>query len=96
MLCRILGRTKRKKIRKVLYQMTQRCHYCLRPLEWEETTIDHSTPRSRGGANGLKNAKLCCVECNLDKSDKPYAFFLSHIRSENRSLQMTDQQGAQQ
>lgn len=33
-------------------------------------TIDHITPLSKGGKNGLYNLQVCCVMCNKVKSNK--------------------------
>lgn len=35
-----------------------------------ELTIDHITPRSRGGKSTWENCVLACVQCNRRKADK--------------------------
>lgn len=33
-------------------------------------TLDHVTPRSRGGSNRLENLVLCCLTCNSSKGNR--------------------------
>ena len=46
----------------------KRCAYC--GLEAVPLEIDHIIPKSRGGANRLKNLALSCKECNSAKANK--------------------------
>jgi 5-methylcytosine-specific restriction endonuclease McrA len=46
------------------------CQYCgVRPGT-AELTIDHVTPRSRGGKSSWENCVLACVKCNRRKADR--------------------------
>ena len=45
------------------------CQYCGGQPGKEELTIDHVTPRSRGGVSSWENCVLACVECNSRKAD---------------------------
>jgi hypothetical protein len=47
----------------------QRCEYCHLPTRGQVATfpIDHITPRSAGGSNGLDNLALTCPHCNAHK-----------------------------
>ncbi|MBL8819517.1 MAG: HNH endonuclease [Planctomyces sp.] len=46
------------------------CQYCgCRPGS-EELTIDHVTPRSRGGVSSWTNCVLACIECNSRKANR--------------------------
>ena len=47
---------------------SRECAYC--GLEEVPLEIDHIIPKSRGGANRLKNLALSCKECNSAKADK--------------------------
>lgn len=42
------------------------CKYCGKPGD----TIDHITPRSKGGYSTPKNCVCACYECNQEKADK--------------------------
>jgi 5-methylcytosine-specific restriction endonuclease McrA len=43
-----------------------RCQYCGGPAE----SIDHVTPRSRGGDHTWENVVACCRPCNVRKGDR--------------------------
>lgn len=86
MRCRHTSKSWRKRIKKRLYRQSQRCHYCGVPLEFHESTIDHLIPRVAGGPDAFKNLKLSCRECNLEKSNKPYAFFVAYWQRNRKNL----------
>jgi hypothetical protein len=45
------------------------CRYC--GIEcYEDLTIDHLFPRSRGGGDGIENLVVACRSCNSRKSDR--------------------------
>jgi len=46
------------------------CQYCGANLTKTQATIDHITPKSRGGKNTWDNTVLCCKKCNDKKADK--------------------------
>jgi len=46
------------------------CQYCGEQPGPEELTIDHVTPRSRGGVSSWENCVLACVACNARKADR--------------------------
>jgi 5-methylcytosine-specific restriction endonuclease McrA len=46
-----------------------RCAYCTAPAE----TIDHVTPRSRGGRHAWENVVAACARCNHKKGDRSLA-----------------------
>jgi len=46
------------------------CQYCGKKPGCEELTIDHITPRSRGGATTWNNCVVACIECNSRKANR--------------------------
>ena len=46
------------------------CQYCGDQPGLKELTIDHVTPRSRGGVSSWENCVLACVRCNSRKADR--------------------------
>lgn len=46
------------------------CQYCLRPFAPKSLTLDHVTPRSRGGGNTWENLVASCYRCNNLKADR--------------------------
>ncbi|HEY3323137.1 MAG TPA: HNH endonuclease [Planctomycetota bacterium] len=43
------------------------CQYCGRKFDRGELTLDHVTPRSRGGTSTWANIVLACLKCNMRK-----------------------------
>lgn len=57
--------------RRTLYKRdNNRCQYCGCTPGTEELTIDHITPRSRGGKTTWENCVLACVACNSKKANR--------------------------
>jgi 5-methylcytosine-specific restriction endonuclease McrA len=46
------------------------CQYCGARPGTEELTIDHVTPRARGGLSTWENCVLACVACNAKKANR--------------------------
>lgn len=46
------------------------CQYCGRRISNNEITIDHVTPKSRGGKSNFENCVAACISCNFKKADK--------------------------
>lgn len=46
------------------------CQYCHRSLPSVELTLDHVTPRSRGGPSTWENLVACCHPCNNRKGSR--------------------------
>jgi 5-methylcytosine-specific restriction endonuclease McrA len=74
----------RSQIRKLKLAFDGICAYCRRPCidhdgrlfdrfdhlaEWRKPTLDHATPKTRGGARFGPNAVLSCLACNHIKGD---------------------------
>ena len=67
------------RIREEMFAIDPSCYYCrcqivLRcddMLLRNMATLDHKTPKSRGGHKTSKrNLVLCCLGCNCDKGDR--------------------------
>ena len=74
----------RKKAKKRLFSGKKKrpCHYCGAELSYKRATLDHLTPRSKGGKN-IGNLKLACRKCNQEKgamTDDQYRAFLLEQR----------------
>ena len=51
-----------------LFAADNRCHFCETTLDnFGDSTLDHLTPRSRGGDDSDENLALSCFECNHKK-----------------------------
>jgi hypothetical protein len=46
------------------------CSKCKRQLNWDDFTLDHITPHSKGGKSELNNAALMCQKCNSSKGNR--------------------------
>jgi len=46
------------------------CQYCGHPLPNKDLTLDHVTPRSRGGGSTWENLVASCFPCNNMKADR--------------------------
>lgn len=44
------------------------CQYCLKKHPLSDLTIDHVTPKSKGGQDNHENRVLSCGRCNRDKA----------------------------
>ena len=49
---------------------SKKCEGCGRNLTWDDFTIDHIYPHSKGGRSRLENAALMCRECNSAKGNR--------------------------
>ena len=45
------------------------CVHCKKKLTFDEITIDHKRPKSRGGGDEYSNLQLMCGSCNVEKGD---------------------------
>lgn len=45
------------------------CPYCKASIPWSELSIDHRTPKSRGGSNNIDNLTWVDLSCNLIKGN---------------------------
>jgi 5-methylcytosine-specific restriction endonuclease McrA len=58
--------------RRILWSTSaqRRCKSCSTPLTWQDFTIDHIDPHSKGGRSRLDNAALLCKSCNSAKGNR--------------------------
>lgn len=61
--------------RNVVIRDERKCQYCQKVLDFEDQTLDHVIPRSKGGKSIWENLVLACRSCNRKKAD----FLLSEI-----------------
>ncbi len=61
--------------RRLLWNSTseRQCAKCREELTWENFTIDHIDPYSKGGRTQLNNAALMCRSCNSGKGNRTVA-----------------------
>jgi len=82
---------------KVYQQGNGICAICGKPVSYEEFTIDHILPLSRGGSNDLNNLQIACRGCNELKNNrtdselnKGLATILSHHLTSNPDCDLSD------
>lgn len=58
--------------RRLIWNSTdeRRCKECNEPLTWDDFTIDHIGPHSRGGRTSIENATLMCRKHNSSKGNR--------------------------
>ena len=49
---------------------SRKCQGCGRVLNWDDFTIDHVDPHSKGGRSRLENSALMCRGCNSSKGNR--------------------------
>jgi len=62
------------------------CAYCGKKIEFDDMTIDHIIPSSKGGANTLENTIPSCQLCNNQKADKSIEEFRMFVENITESL----------
>lgn len=90
--CFLLPKSKRSQVhpktKTILYaKQAGVCYYCRNYTLFSEWSIDHKTPRCRGGANAKPNKVGCCKKCNGHKANLTEEEFISvqhdhHARKE--------------
>lgn len=58
--------------RRILWNTTasRKCQECGRILNWDDFTVDHVDPHSKGGRSRLENSALMCRGCNSSKGNR--------------------------
>ncbi len=69
---------RRKMIRRRLSYQSYLCYWpwCKKPITVAEATLDHLTPKDRGGSSEGSNLVVCCEPCNFEKGDMTESEFL--------------------
>lgn len=68
---------KNANLRRILWTNENRCHYCRCLIRlFENSTLDHRVPASKGGRSVKSNLVLCCKGCNARKGDMDEAAFV--------------------
>lgn len=62
------------------------CWFCGRAVAREQRSVDHLTPRSRGGTNAGSNLVPACRACNGEKWDMTLEEFREHARERLSAL----------
>ncbi len=52
------------KLKKDLWEKDPHCYWCGTLISLEKSSLDHLTPRSKGGSNQQSNIVLACMCCN--------------------------------
>lgn len=53
--------------RNILWRDRNTCQYCRKIFNSKELTLDHVTPKSKGGPRSWQNIVACCHKCNQKK-----------------------------
>lgn len=72
----------------------ERCEYCGKTLicvnlprsevAHNSATLDHRTPRSKGGTNEISNLAMVCLTCNQAKADMGFEEFMAYRKELER------------
>ena len=65
------------------------CAYCGETYEFNELTLDHVRPRSRGGSD-TNNVVCACRRCNQEKGSSNWREFMSRFNNPLRELIITN------
>ena len=62
------------------------CAYCGKKIEFDDMTIDHIVPQSKGGKDTVENTVPSCQLCNNQKSDRTVEEFRDFIANLTEAL----------
>jgi 5-methylcytosine-specific restriction endonuclease McrA len=66
------GSSKRRKAKLFGIREVMPCVFCETILSFEEATVEHIVPVSRGGPNVMENLTISCAMCNNNRSSRPF------------------------
>lgn len=69
-----------------------KCQYCNLKIRAHEATVDHVTPKSRGGKNEWTNVVLACGPCNQKKGSLSVKEAGMHLTIKPRQMTTIDPQ----
>ena len=61
-----------KKFKKRMFKKSNICYLCLRSMTFEEASVDHVIPLSKGGLNHHNNYRLAHERCNQQKGNNDH------------------------
>lgn len=81
-------RSSKSKRKKTYALQSGLCFYCGKETSFEDWTIDHKDPRSRGGSNRDTNKVGSCEHCNKAKGNMSMAEFLetNYLSDKRRAI----------
>jgi len=56
--------------RNVFWRDCQQCQYCGEKFKFDDLTMDHVVPKSKGGAKSWENIVTACASCNSKKRNR--------------------------
>lgn len=69
------------------------CYYCALYVSRKNRTLDHLTPKSRGGTAKKSNIVLACRTCNNAKADMTLAEFVDFVADNGGILKVKEDFG---
>ena len=69
----------RKRRHELFGQQEGRCRGCRHEFPFRNFTVDHATPRSRGGTDYLDNLQLLCGALNSLAGDRTQEYLLASL-----------------